>query len=74
MNERCTCMVYGELGLFSIEMHWTQRVLTFWGNIVMSKKDKICNNLYNLMFKLSSRNLYNWNWIDFVKNKLEEWI
>ena len=65
-----TCMIYGELGLYPVEMHCTQKVLAFWANIVNADENKICVTLYKFMYNLLSQNIFTFKWLEFVKEIL----
>ena len=56
------------------------RMIGFWKRLVCGKRDKISCILYNLMYKMHTRNFYFSKWLDCVQNTLnnckfsEYWI
>jgi hypothetical protein len=65
-------MVYGMLGIFPLVIQVKARVLCFWSKIINPKENKICKLLNKTMLSLSSRNIVNSKWINFVKETLSK--
>jgi len=64
-------MIYGELGVFPVEMYCIEKVLNFWAFLVNARNSsKICVILYKHMLNLLNTNEYNFNWLEFVKGQL----
>lgn len=63
-------ILYGELGRYPAEVLIKPRVIGFWKRLVCGKQDKIPSVLYNLVFKMHSRNIYFSKWIDCVERTL----
>lgn len=63
-------MVYGELGMFPVEMFCIQRVLCFWANLINSSSSKISYVMYKFMYNLFLNNTYRFKWLEYVKENL----
>jgi hypothetical protein len=46
------CVLYGELGRFSIDIEIKSRMVVFWKRIICNKQDKIAVTLYKLLYKM----------------------
>lgn len=72
--------MYGELGRYPAEILLKSRIIGFWKRLVCGKQDKISSILYNLMYKMHTRNFYSSKWLVCVQNTLnncgfsEYWI
>ena len=65
------CMVYGELGRFSLDLNIKCRVIAFWANLVFFKNDKISRNMYTLLRQMHDKNVYTSKWMSYVKSILD---
>lgn len=80
--KKCTpnIILYGELGRYPAEILLKSRIIGFWKRLVCGKQDKISSILYNLMYKMHTRNFYSSKWLVCVQNTLnncgfsEYWI
>jgi hypothetical protein len=52
------CVLYGELGRFSIDIEIKSRMVAFWKRIICNKQDKIAVTLYKLLYKMHLDNLF----------------
>lgn len=59
-------MVYGELGRFPLELRVKLRIVSFWIKLLQCE-GKLSNILYRLMFFLQENGVYNFRWIQFIK-------
>ena len=73
-------ILYGELGRYPADILIKSRMIGFWKILVCGKRDKISCILYNLMYKMHTRNFYFSKWLDCVLDTLnncgfsEYWI
>ena len=66
-----SCMVYGELGRFPLDIRIKCRLITFWSRLVSSDLCRTSCILYNLMYSLYVKDSFHSNWLKFVKNILD---
>ena len=63
-----SCMVYGELGRFPLDIRIKCRLITFWSRLVSSD---LCFRtsciLYNLMYSLYVKDSFHSNWLKFAE-------
>ena len=80
--KKCTpnAILYGELGRYPADILIKSRMVGFWKRLVCGKQDKISCILYNLMYKMHTRNFYFSKWLNCVESTLnncgfsEYWI
>ena len=65
-------MVFGELGVYPIELAIKSRMLNFWCSIVTGKQSKISCILYKLMFRLHNDGVLHSNWLLSIQRVLDE--
>lgn len=63
-----TDIVYGELGVYPVEIHIKCRVICFWVRILLGSKSKLSYLMYKCLFLLDAAGIYSSPWITFVKN------
>ena len=63
-------ILYGELGRYPADILIKSRMIVFWERLVCGKRHKISCILYNLMYKMHTRNFYFSKWLDCVQNTL----
>lgn len=64
-------MIYGELGITTLNLDTESRFLNFWARNINSKQDKISVILYKLVYELHKRDIFHSPWIIYVKNTLD---
>ena len=64
-------MVYGELGIYPMEVMVKCKIVLFWNNF-LCKSNKLSSILYKLMFKLHDRNPSHFKWISYVKSIFDD--
>ena len=52
------CVLYGELGRFSIDIEIKSRMVAFCKRIICNKQDKIAVTLYKLLYKVHIDNFF----------------
>ena len=57
-----------KLGRYPADILIKSRMIGFWKRLVCGKRDKISCTMYNLMYKIYTRNLYFSKWLDCVQN------
>lgn len=67
-----TCLIQGELGAFPIMLDVKLRIVAFWLRIVAGSKEKLCYQIYKILYQLTSQNSYNSPWLLYVKGILNE--
>ena len=70
-KKTASCMVYGELGRFKIEVNVQKRMIGFWLKIVKSKLSKLSNVFYRLLRNMYEANEYKSSWIHKIKTILD---
>ena len=66
-------MVYGELGVYSIEIAIKVRMISFWLKLACDvNRNKLAVKLYNFLKYLHDNNLIKMKWFDFIKNILDQ--
>ena len=67
-----SAMIYGELGLYPLNIDIKIRMISYWARILHGKDNKLSCLLYKLMLNLSDENNEISKWITFVQNILNE--
>ena len=62
-------MLYGELGRMPIELY--RRMVCYWARLISGKQSKLSALLYHIMLNHNLTNGTNYNWINTVKNTLD---
>ncbi len=65
-------MVYGETGMFPMDIAIKQRMLNFWFRIVIGKIDKFTTKMYNVLLNLFNNNIYKSPWLSFIQKMLDD--
>lgn len=65
-------MVYGELGVYPLDIHIKCKMLSFWSRLITGKHSKLSYVMYQCLLHLDRLGLYTSPWIAFVKNLLNE--
>ena len=55
-------ILYGELSRYPADILIKSRMIGFWKRLVCGKRDKISCILYNLTYKMHTRNFYFSKW------------
>ena len=53
-----SCMVYGELGKYPVDVSIQCRVLVYWAKVINQKSDKFSNIIYRLLHALHRKEIY----------------
>ena len=64
-------MLYGELGRMPIELTIYRRMVCYWARLISGKQSKLSALLYKIMLNHNLTNGTNYNWINTVKNTLD---
>jgi hypothetical protein len=64
------CVLYGELGRFSIDIEIKSRMVAFWKRIICNKQEKIAVTLYKLLYKMHLDNFFHSKWIVCIETTL----
>ena len=65
-------MVYGELGVYPLEIHIKCRMLCYWSRLISGKHTKLSYVMYQCLLYLDRTGLYTSPWVAFVKKLLNE--
>ena len=60
-------MVYGELGRYPLEIQIKERVVGYWGRLIMGKEGKTSRKMYDYLLTLYHEGLYTSPWLKLVK-------
>ena len=66
----CSSMVYGELGVFPLEIAIKTRLLTFWAKLIKGNTDKLSFVIYSLLYRLHVQDVLKCNWLSTVESVL----
>ncbi len=64
-------MVYGETGRYPLEIKIKLRILNFWVKL-LQYEDKLCSNMYQLLYSMHQSRAINSKWITYVKSLLDD--
>jgi hypothetical protein len=64
-------VVYGETGRYPLEIKIKLRVLNFWVKLPQNE-NKLCSNMYQLLYSIYQSRVINSNWITYVKSLLDD--
>ena len=67
-----TAMLYCETGYLTVETEIKIKIVTFWVNLLIGRKDKFSYKLYLICLSLYRRGLIIFKWLDQVVNILNE--
>ena len=56
-------MVYGELGRYPLEIQIKERVVGYWGRLIMGKEGKTSRKMYDYLLTLYNEGLYTSPWL-----------
>ena len=65
-------MVYGELGHMPMSVTIKQRMVNFWGRLIVAKEDKLCARMYQLLYRMHTLDIYQSPWINYIKDILSD--
>ena len=65
-------MLYCETGYLTVETEIKIKIMTFWVNLLIGRKDKFSYKLYLICLSLYRRGLMIFKWLDQVVNILNE--
>ena len=66
------CMVYGELGCYPVSINIKCRMISFWARLIEGPRAKLSCIMYNCMLKMNGQNGLNFQWLNCIKNILNE--
>ena len=74
--KKCTpnAILYGKLGRYPADILIKSRTVGFWKRLGCGKQDKISCILYNLMYKMQTRNFYFSKWLICVESTLNNCV
>ncbi len=65
-------MVYGELGIFSLEIQIKEKDDWLLGRLIIGKESKLCKVIYDQLLYLFNNDRYKAKWLMTIKSILEE--
>lgn len=71
-NTTPTCMIYGELGRYPIEIDIKVRMISFWANLLTGKDSKLSCLAYKLLLSLTDTVNFKSDWLESIKNIFNE--
>ncbi len=66
------CMVYGEVGRFSLNSMVEKRMINFWLHVCQGKQAKFSHTIYKLLLKLHEKQDFKSKWIVKIKSILDK--
>ena len=67
-----SCMVYGELGRFPIELDIKLRMISFWARTLIGKDSKLSAVSYKLLLNLSNSSNFSSPWFNHIETIFNE--
>ena len=65
-------MVYGELGVFPLNIKIKIRAVTHWARLLNTDYNKLSSNIYKLLYHLAIKNSYVSPWILYIHGILND--
>ena len=65
-------MVYGELGVFPLNIKIKIRAVTYWARLLNTNYNKLSSNIYKLLYHLAIKNSYVSPWILYIRGILND--
>ena len=65
-------MIYGELGIFPIQLDIKLKMIAFWTRLLSGKDSKLSYLSYQLLYKLSVDNHFESPWLKFLRNVFDD--
>ena len=66
------CMVYGELGSYSVSLTIKIRLISFWLKLISTPDDRISKQMYNLIYRMHQNNTHQSAWLNCIRQILEQ--
>ena len=66
-----TCLVYGELGRFPLDIVIKVRMLGYWAKLLTGKQNKLCAKMYSVLLHLCNTGAYESPWLIAIRSILE---
>ena len=63
-----TCMVYGELGRYPLDIDIQVRTISFWAKLISGKQTKLSAIVYKCMYNMLRVRDRNFMWLKYVKH------
>ena len=60
-------MVYGELGVFPLDIYIKGRMIGYWSRLITGKNAKLCYVVYQCLLQLDRVGLYTSPWLDCIR-------
>ena len=67
-----SCMVYGELGRFPVDVYIKTKMLSYWAKLISGKPDKWSTRLYRVVVGLHNDGYIISEWCSVIQNTLNE--
>ena len=61
-------MIYGELGIYPIEIDIKSRLVSFWTKLVKNENNSLSSNMYLIIHSLNEQHKLKTKWLDNIKN------
>ena len=61
-------MIYGELGIYPIEIDIKSRLVSFWTKLVKNENNSLSSNMYLIIHSLNEQRKLKTKWLDNIKN------
>ena len=63
-------MVYGELGIFPLEIKVTMRIVSYWNKLLQN--ENLSSSLYRLLLSLKHNGAQTFKWLTHVESTLND--
>ena len=67
-----SCMIYGELGKYPVELDIKLRMVSYWARLLTYKESKLSSVLYKLLLHFSNGSNLNSPWLKYIENIFNE--
>ena len=67
-----TDIVYGELGVYPLEISIKCRMINYWTRLITGKNTKLSYVMYTCLLQLHSSGVYSSPWLDYIRNICNE--
>lgn len=67
-----TCMIYGELGRFPLDIVIKVRQLGYWAKLLTGKETKLCVKMYLILLQLYNEGTYQSPWLMQIQSTLQD--
>ena len=67
-----TSLIYGETGLYPVNVLVKMSMVRFWSSLISSKTGKYSSKLYDILFDLYKNGIYSSKWVQAIQDILIE--